>query len=264
MLRPILRYLAALFAPALVLVALALVAPFVPVAADWLALSVVFAFACVSAEVLLSSAAAPALPPRALVFLALPVTALLALAFLGASVPPLVAASIVTVALLAAGTLVGTVVGRAIEHAGHLIVVAAVSSLVDAFSVLHPQGPTAQIVRVETALSLLVLPWPILGTDDVQPLLGVGDVAFAAIYVAVSRRHELPVGRTVLALACGLAVTLGVVALTGRPTPALPFLGAAVVIAHPEARALPRADRVKALLGLCVLAVLFGGLFLLR
>jgi hypothetical protein len=185
-------------------------------------------------------------------------------ALAGPALPRVVAAALVTSALLTFGTLVGSVVGSAIDHAGHLLVVAVISSLVDAFSVLHPSGPTAQLVRVQTALDVLILPWPILGTARIEPILGVGDVAFAAIYLAAAKRHGLPLRRTVAALAAGLAVTLGVVLATGRGIPALPFLGAAVVVAHPQARRLPEADRKKALLGLGVLVALFAVLFALR
>ena len=67
--------------------------------------------------------------------------------------------------------------------------------------------------------------------------------------------------RTHVALAVGLAVTLGVVVATERGIPALPFLGAAMVMAHREARAVPVEDRRAAVVGLVGMAVLFAGLF---
>lgn len=244
-----------------VLASLAWLAPFVSVHP---LLAGVFAFACVSAETLVASAKAPSFSRRAILWLPLPIAGLLGVALLGDALPALLAAAIVTALLLGVGTAIGGSVGGAIEHPGHLVVVALVSSLVDAFSVLHPRGPTAQLLEVDAAISVLVLPWPMLGTPHIEPILGVGDVVFAALYLAAARRHALPLRRTVLALATGLALTLLVVVLTARALPALPFLGAAVVAAHPEARRVPREDRTKAIVALVGLSVLFGLLFALR
>ncbi|MBX3270240.1 MAG: hypothetical protein KF729_08260 [Sandaracinaceae bacterium] len=245
---------------ALALVALA--APHLPAVHPYA--SGTLAFACVGAEVLAVAALAPPLRARALAGLAIPLGALVAVALVGDALGRLPASVAVTVALLAAGTLVGAVVGRAIEDAGHLAVVAIVSAAVDAYSVLSPSGPTAQIVQIEAAVDVLLLPWPILGTPRIEPVLGVGDVAFAAIYAVASRRHDLPMKRTIAALAVGLAVTLAVVLATGAGTPALPFLGAAILVAHPRARRLRPEDRRKAWIGIAVLLAALGALVLLR
>src|SRR5690606_13949183 len=151
---------------------------------------------------------------------------------------------------LGAGTRIGASIGHAIEAPGHLLVVASVSALVDGLSVLHPKGPTAQILEMEVALSILALPWPILGTPIIQPTLGVGDVVFGGLYLAAARRHELPLGKTAAALAVGLTLAFVTAALLSRAIPALPFMGAAVLLAHPEARRLPPADRVAAAIGI--------------
>lgn len=252
---PAWRWLTAIVAPALALSAFALIAQ--NVSFPWPFAAGVVAFACVSAEVLVASALTPDLPARALLYGAIPLAALIALALAGSQVTDVPAAMIVTIGLLTLGTLIGGIVGRAVEKPGHLIVVAIVSSLVDAFSVLHPSGPTAQLIQIEAAVNILVLPWPLLGTPRIVPVLGVGDVAFAALYTVASRRHGLPVTRTIIALSVGLAITLFVVAATGIGIPALPFLGAAVVIAHPAARRLSKEDREKAFYGLAVLLACF-------
>lgn len=92
----------------------------------------------------------------------------------------------------------------------------------------------------------------------------MGDITFAALYLAAARRHGLPVSRTLVALALGLAATLATVLLTGIGVPALPFLGLAVVLAHPEARRIPHPDRPKALVGIAIVVLLFGALAWLR
>jgi hypothetical protein len=224
----------------------------------------VLAFACVCAEVLLAASFTPRFDKRALVGLAAPAALLALVAWLGPALPPLGAAVLVTLGLLTLGTLTGAVVGRAVEKPGHLVVVVVVSALVDVFSVLHPEGPTAQLVQVETVVSVLLLPWPVLGTSDIVPILGMGDITFAAIYLVTARQFGLSVRRTVVALAAGFAATLGVVLATEAGVPALPFLGVAMLVAHPEARRLPPQDRRTAAIGLVVIVALFMLVFALR
>lgn len=258
-------WLPSILLPAAALAGVAGLAPLVPLSGDLgVMVAAALAFGCVGAEVLLASAAAPRFPRRALLLLFVPLSALVALALLGQAVSAVIAAMVVTACLLGAGTLIGAKVGAAIERPGHLLVVAIVSALVDAFSVLHPRGPTAQLIEIESAVAILVLPWPILGTSRIAPVLGVGDIVFAALYVAACRRHALSIPRTVIALAIGLGLTFAAAVAAARGVPALPLMGAAVVIAHPEARRLPPEDRAKALGGILALTVLFGVLFALR
>jgi hypothetical protein len=200
-------------------------------------------FTVVATSVLASAWRCPPAKPAALVCALLAAAAL----FLFGSHPlaELDMAVAVTACLLVAGTLVGAVVGRALEHPGHLVFVAIVSSAADAFSVFHPSGPSAAIVKSEAALSLLALPWPMLGTHAIEPFLGVGDVVFAALYVAAARRHALPLRATLLALTLGFAVTMVAVVALEAAVPALPFLGLAMVIAHRQARRPPERDRIR-------------------
>ncbi len=258
------RWLAAIATAAATLVLSALIAPHVPVPEAARIVGALLAFGAVGAQVVGVSALTPALGPRWLAALPVPVGLLALVAVLGDALAPIAAAALVTAGLLGLGTLVGAVVGGLIERPGYLLVVAIVSALVDAFSVLHPAGPTAQLVEIEAAVNVLLLPFPLLGTDRIEPLLGVGDVAFAALYCVASRRHGLSLPRTAAALAVSLAVTLAVVLATGRGVPALPFLGAAVVLAHPRARRVPPEDRAKATVGVVAIACVLGALAWLR
>nr|MDQ3038079.1 hypothetical protein [Myxococcota bacterium] len=166
--------------------------------------------------------------------------------------------------LLVGGGVAGAVVGGRIQHAGHLSVVAVVSSIADAWSVMAPEGPSAAVVQQAPLLSVLALPFPMLGTDAIEPLLGVGDVVFVALYLTVSRRFELGLGRTIAALAIAFAATAMTVIALERAIPALPFLGAAMLIAHREARLPPGEERRTALIGMAVLAALVIAVLALR
>lgn len=241
---------------------LSLLSPYLP--SPGAAVAAIGAFVLVTVEVIAVAWRAPRLHPRWLLGLLAPFGLIVALALAGTAVPAWLAATCVTVGLLALGTLVGAVVGNAIDEAGYIVVVAVVSALVDSYSVLHPEGPTAQIVEIEVAVNVLLLPMPILGTGEIAPLLGVGDVAFAAIYMVASRRHGLSLARTAVAIGVGLLGTLAIVIATGRGIPALPLMGLAVVIAQPKARALPRKDWVRAAVGIGVLVLAIVALVLTR
>lgn len=248
----------ALLAAASAFLLAGLVAPRIPVdPASSLAVALagyLVAYACVAACVLSLARLAPALGPRALFGI---VPCLVLLVGLEGSEPSLGRAALVLVALLAAGTLAGAALGARVQAAGHLLPVAVVSSVADAVSVLTPGAPSQIAVDTPALLSVVALPWPFVGTTDTPAILGVGDVAFAALYVAAARTHRLSIPRTLIALGIGLAVTALAVAATSLPLPALPALGAAIVLAHPEARRVPPADRAAAWIG-CALAVVAG------
>jgi hypothetical protein len=200
-------------------------------------------FLSVSASAVVTACASPPLRPRALVALALPCALLWAVASQqGAG---LVAAAAVTAALLIAGVLVGGVVGGLIEHPGQLLFVAIVAGAADVASVVHPSGPSAALANTPAALALFMLPWPMLGTRDLVPLLGVGDIVFAALYVASSRHHGLSVRRTAIAELAAFVATMLLVLVLERAIPALPLLGCAVVLAQPLARKPSERDRTR-------------------
>ena len=223
--------------------------------------SYVIAYASVAMCVVGVAALAPDLGRLAIV---IAIVAALALSTLGSSPPSLVRVAIVLACLLAAGTSVGAAIGVRIEHAGHLLPVAIVSSLADAFSVWTPGAPSNAALEAPELLSVLAIGWPMAGTHDLPAILGVGDVAFVALYFGAARKHALALSRTALALFAGLAATALTVAVTSIAIPALPFLGAAVVLAHPEARKLPASDRRTALIGLALVVIAFAALVLSR
>ncbi len=222
----------------------------------------VVGFACVVSATLAAGLNAPR-PAKANWLVV--VAALLGLLLVRAFGGPGVGASLcVLVLLLCFGSVAGAAVGGAIEEPGHLLFVALVSSLADTFSVTQPEGPSAALVSSPEALSLLALSWPMLGTSQIAPLLGVGDVLFASLYLAAARAHALPGRRTVLALGLGFLVTMLTVIVTELPIPALPFLGAAMLLVHPAARLPPARDRRKAFAMVFLMALALALLFLRR
>jgi len=264
--RPLSRFFAALVGCATVTALLAAIAPYVPLPVTtevWAArVSFALAFAFVTTEVLLvASLAAPLQGPRAL---ALSVSMAVGLGAIAVMQPPAAAwgSALVALLLLGAGSALGAFVGNHVLSAGHLGVVAVLSSIADALSVFHEEGPSAQILESAPALALLAIAAPMPGTADIPPVLGVGDVVMTALYLAASAKHGLSRARTLVALSTGLAATLGAVLVLERAVPAPTVMGLAVVIAHPAARLPPREDRLQAAIGIAVAAALAAWLWL--
>ncbi len=220
-----------------------------------------FAYAAVSACVLAAGASAPDLGRGAA---GIVVVGALLLASLASSTPTALHAALVLACLLTVGTSAGAAVGSRIESAGHLLPVAIVTSLADVVSVLTPGAPSDVIADTPAWLSVLAISWPMPGTSDLPAILGVGDVVFVALYFGAARKHHLPLARTALALTLGLAITAAVVAATSLAIPALPFIGGAMVLAHPAARQLPMKDRRPATIGIVVILFALGALVLSR
>ncbi len=218
-------------------------------------------FAAVCGQTLMVSSLAPPASARALPVLLMPAAALLAVQ--ASNGMGLWVAAAITAGLLLGGTLLGAVIGRGVQHPGHLLFVALVSGAADVFSLYSPLGPTGAVVRHPQALQLLALPWPMLGTEGIESFLGVGDVVFASLYLATSRLHRLGYARTVLALCAAFTVTAALVVAWETPIPALPILGTAVVLVHPEARRPARSDRRSGLLALVLVALVAVALLLL-
>ncbi|MET0285966.1 MAG: hypothetical protein ABW352_15900 [Polyangiales bacterium] len=167
---------------------------------------------------------------------------------------------LLTLLLLTTAGLVGGYIGSLLEYPGMLLVVSYVAALADCFSLLHPSGLTAQVLRHPKALALLTISVPVLGTSRVQSLIGIGDVAFASLFVAGARTTGLSVARTLGAIAAALALVALSAEVTHATLPALPFLGAAVLLVHPSARRLPRAHTRRIAINLVLVTLILAAL----
>jgi hypothetical protein len=157
--------------------------------------------------------------------------------------------------VLAVGTGVGVAVGLNIGDPGHLFAVACASSAADIWSVTAPQGITHAVVTSrDVALQRMVTLSAAIPPDPApEPAIGFGDVIFAAVYLAASTKHGLSRARTTLAITIGLLLAGAATFVLRRPMPALPFIGAAVVVAQPRAWRIPPRDRVATALAAAML-----------
>jgi hypothetical protein len=175
---------------------------------------------------------------------------------------PALAAVMVDFGLVSIAHAVGGSIGRRVSHPGHLLPACAVAAAADVASVVHPAGPSHAIAQSERALSLLAIGFPVPGTAQVAPALGLGDLVFLALVLGVGAAHGFSLVRTAISAALGLAAAGALSALSGREVPALVPLGAALLAGLPEARRLRPEDRRTAAIAVTVAMAVVAGVLL--
>lgn len=185
--------------------------------------------------------------PRKLVFAVLGVAAISLLGIAVVHAYSLAMALAVGASLVALGWGIGLPIGRRVQHPGHLLPACIIAASADIVSVFSPSGPTRAIVESERALSVLALPFPVFGTDQVVPTLGAGDLVFVGLLLGVAAKHGLSRSRVVL-LSIGGALLAGLASgLLEAPVPALPAIGLTTLLGVREARTPPARDRKVAI-----------------
>ncbi len=219
-------------------------------------LAYAIAFVIVSAELLVAAHLVP-LPSARSTTLILGATLIVMVSVRSLAPTPLPAA-LLTLGLLAGSAVLGGLIGSRIEKPGHLLAVVAISALADLWSVYDPAGPSAKLAEQAAAhpdkLVLFALPWPMLGTKRIEAIIGAGDILFAALYSTALRRHGLHALRVAIAMGASLMLGLLLLLQYERALPLLPLMGAAVLLAEPEARSLPVQDRRSVMVVVFVLS----------
>ncbi len=142
----------------------------------------------------------------------------------------LLALSLANLFRILAAACVGISLARYVSSVGVVLLIAAVATVSDLFSVFA--GPTKTFVEEDSpVLDLLLLVFPTFGS----PLgfgFGVSDFIFLALFAAASRFLNLRYLATLLGLclATFFAVTAGL--LLERPLPTLPFIAIAFVLVN--------------------------------
>jgi hypothetical protein len=147
-------------------------------------------------------------------------------------IPILLVLFIADVSRILAAACVGISLARYITSIGTALIVAATAIAADIFSVFA--GPTRVLMQRDSpALDVLLLIFPTFGSA-LGFGLGVSDIVFLALFVAVSCLLELRYVATLLGVgsAVFVAVTMGL--LLERPLPALPFVAIAFVLVNAD------------------------------
>ncbi len=156
--------------------------------------------------------------------------------------------------LLASG--IGLWIGDGIDEKGHLIPIALVATLADAWSVA--QGATALIIR-SAQIHFFLLRFPLLsgGSTALPFLIGLTDFLFFGIYFQAAIRFDLGLRKNVLLLGAGFLLTVGAALLFGAGLPVLPCISVLFVLGNLRELHLERKDVRTIVLFLAAIGLAF-------
>jgi len=233
------------------------IAPHLPTSLG-VAAAITFGGGVLASIVPIALAAQSTLPTRAAVALGLSALAILvAMAIVGPRGVATVA--LVNTGLVAFAHAAGGGIGRHVQHEGHLLPACVVAAAADIASVVHPSGPTHAVVRSERALSVLALSFPVPGTRALAPVIGFGDLMFLALVFGAVVVHGLPLLRTALLAAVGLALAGALSAWLATGVPAIVPIAAALCLGIPAVRRVRPEDRKTTRIAITVaIAVVLG------
>ena len=121
----------------------------------------------------------------------------------------------------------GILLSGTIKKPSYLIPLAAAAGLADMWSVSF--GVTNKIIQSRTAMNFLLFSFPVSG-KGILPVIGVTDFIFAAMFLSLSSRFDMPVIRTQALVAASIFVSITVAVFGGFGVPVLPVMGLFFVI----------------------------------
>ncbi len=163
-----------------------------------------------------------------------------------------------SLAVLLAAVLIGALVARYIFlDPDVLAVICALYIIVDIYSVYL--GPTGAIVaRGGPVLAALTVHFPIVGSGQVVPLIGITDFAVWTACLVAARRFGFDYRRSFLAMAGALALTSVMGVAMARPVPALPLMMAAYLVVNRRGFRFRQRELWATGLGALVIVLLVG------
>jgi len=121
----------------------------------------------------------------------------------------------------------GILLSSIIKKPSYLIPLVAAAGLADIWSVSF--GVTNKIIQSRTAMNFLLFSFPVAG-KGILPVIGVTDFIFAAMFLSLSSRFDMPVIRTQVLMAASFIISITVAVFGGFGVPVLPVMGLLFII----------------------------------
>lgn len=121
----------------------------------------------------------------------------------------------------------GILLSRIIKKPSYLIPLVAAAGLADIWSVSF--GVTNKVIQSRTAMNFLLFSFPVAG-KGILPVIGVTDFIFAALFLSLSSRFDIPVIRTQVLVAASFIISITVAVFGGFGVPVLPVMGLFFII----------------------------------
>ncbi len=146
----------------------------------------------------------------------------------------------------------GTLLGRIIKKPSYLIPLAAAAGLSDIWSVAF--GVTHTIVQSRAAMNFLLFSFPVSG-KGILPIIGVTDFVFAAMFLSLSDRFDMPRVRTRILIAASFIISITIAVIGGVGVPVLPVMGMFFIIGqYKYVRIVDPKEKRDAVFGILIIA----------
>jgi len=176
----------------------------------------------------------------------------------------LAARLVVGFSLITAGYGMGALLARMVESVRYIVPMCAVATIADIWSVIA--GPTRKIIESESRIALqhafVVYP-AAAGASEIQPVAGVTDLVFVALFLCLASRLGLDVRRAALGMFAGLAAGLAIASLVGG-VPGIPFLAAGFVVTSWKDVRPGRKEIITTATFIAVMLAIFAAVWVLR
>jgi len=137
-------------------------------------------------------------------------------------------ALVIDIALLGIGCHIGKIIALGVNQRSYLVPLSLVASVTDFWSVWG--GPSHIMVHEPTFQYYFLVSYPLLGTKEILPTLGLGDITFLALYFALLPQYNLKIRATSWAIVFAFLITFLLSFLAGNALPAIPFISAAFLL----------------------------------
>jgi uncharacterized membrane protein len=139
-------------------------------------------------------------------------------------------ALIIDLGLLGIACHVGMIVAKGVSERSYLVPLSLVASIMDVWSVWG--GPSKMIVENPQSHNYFLLLYPLLGTQQIYPTIGLGDITFMALYLGVVPQYQLKQRQTSWALVAAIFTVYLLSVLSGKALPAIPFISTAFLMVN--------------------------------
>ena len=133
----------------------------------------------------------------------------------------------INLTLLGIALCAGILLSSIIKKPSYLIPLTVAAGLADIWSVSF--GVTNKIIQSRTAMNFLLFSFPVAG-KGILPVIGVTDFIFAAMFLSLSYRFDMPVIRTQVLVAASFIISITVAVFGGFGVPVLPLMGVLFII----------------------------------
>jgi hypothetical protein len=137
---------------------------------------------------------------------------------------------LIDIGLLGIGCHIGKIIALGVNQRSYLAPLSLVASVADLWSVWG--GPTHVLLKQTTYWNYFLITYPLLGTNQILPTLGLGDITFLALYFSLIPQYNLRVRLTSWSIIVAFSGCFLLSLLAGKGLPVIPFISAAFLIVN--------------------------------